>query len=164
MNTGQSTTRVNAWFLAAEKAVAAPKESSDVPEHETQALIDFFATAAAAIVATVLVAVGVVVLFAGPDELAGFVPPADVAVLAGDLEFIVPEAPTFGFPATVVAVTPASSAAAAIPVSESATPGLTTVPVTAPLWTESLALLCVELHPLTAKHDRSAAINSRCLR
>jgi hypothetical protein len=40
--TGQSTIKVNALCLAAANAFATPAVSSDVPVHETQALIDFF--------------------------------------------------------------------------------------------------------------------------
>ncbi len=49
MSTGQSTTSVNAEFLAASNARATPAESSDVPLQLTQLLMDFLAVAAACV-------------------------------------------------------------------------------------------------------------------
>jgi len=166
--------------LAAEKAVAAPTASSDVPEHETQALIDFFGPEGGAIVAAALFVVVVVLLAVAADEIPGFVPAVDEAVLAGVVEvpaLAVPtgaaivEVPTLAMPtgAATLAATLGSGALAS-PVTGSATPLLATVPFTAPtapaapVCSESAELPCVELHPLTAKPKRSAAVSSRWLR
>lgn len=147
-----------------------------MPEHETQALIDFFGPEGGAIVAAALFVVVVVLLAVAADEVPGFVPAVDEAVLAGVVEvptLAVPtgaaivEVPTLAMPTGAATL---GSGALASPVTGPATPLLASVPFTAPtapaapVCSESAELPCVELHPLTAKPKRSAAVSSRWLR
>ncbi|MGO9993993.1 MAG: hypothetical protein ACLPTF_15955 [Steroidobacteraceae bacterium] len=161
-----------------------------MPEHETQALIDFFGPEGGAIVAAALFVVVVVLLAVAADEVPGFVPAVDETVPAGGVEvpalavptgaailevpaLAVPtgaaivEVPTLAMPTGAATL---GSGALAGPVTGSATRLLATVPFTAPtapaapVCSESAELPCVELHPLTAKPKRSAAVSSRWLR